>query len=400
MELIKLGLISTAASDALRRVVGETAMASVVAAAKGYCTDPRSAEARALAEAEPEIILIEAASDTDRLLQTLKTLRGLVPDAVFFVALPESPSHLIIQAMRAGAGEFLEAPVSASDLREAFSRHLGRQRKPQESHTTGTVYAVISGKLSSGATTIAINAAHSIAAASQSSGLLIDLDMPLGDAAAYLNLKPQYTVEDALGAAPRLDPMLLENFAVKVKNSTLNVLGGFRDYTPRSDVSPAALDALLRVSRQTFRHTVVDLSGSLDGDQAVVVARHCHQILVVLTPDLPAIWRTEKLLTFLSLHGAADHVKLVLNRTSRRDDIGESDIARLLSQPVYSALPNDYGACLKAINAGRPLQPEDSRRLYQSIQSLALQMAGISTRKDSRSLLGVFLRPSSSPIGG
>jgi pilus assembly protein CpaE len=237
-----------------------------------------------------------------------------------------------------------------------------------------------------------------IASTTGDSTLLLDIDMPLGDAAAYLNLRPQYTVQDALGASKRLDPNLLENFTVKVKNSSLNVLGGFREYTARSAVTPAALETLLRLTRQTFAHTVVDLSGSMDEDQAVVVARQSTEMLIVLTPDLPAIWRTEKLLTFLSHHGASDNVKLVLNRTSRRDDIGERDIERLLSQPVYHSLPNDYGACLKAINSGRPLQQEDSRGLYQSMQQLAYQMAGIQKGRDSKGLLGMFLRPSS--IGG
>lgn len=400
MELIKIGLIQTDPSDNLTRAVAETSMGSVAATVNGYCADSRSAEALTLVAAKPEIILIGVASDTDQLLQTVKTVRSLLPESACFVALSKSDPQLIIQAMRAGAGEFLEAPVSASDLREAFMRHLGRRRKSQESQTTGTLYSVIAGKLSSGATTVSINVAAAIAAASETSSLLIDLDMPLGDAAAYLNLRPQYSVHDALAAAMRLDPMLLGNFAVAIKNTGMNVLGGFRDYTPRTAVPAPALDALFRVSRQTFRHTVVDLSGSLDGDQAVVVARHSHQVLVVLTPDLPAIWRTEKLLTFLSQHGAADNVKLVLNRTSRRDDISERDITRLLSHPVYCTLPNDYGACLRAINAGRPLHAEDSRALYQSIQQLALQMAGIPNRKDSRSLLGLFLRPSSPTIGG
>ena len=397
MQPIRVGLIATDGTDLLHRGVEQTAMATVVASLDGYCTDPTSPAARSLKDSRPEIVIIGEARDEDQTLGSLKALRELLPDTKLFVVAKSDP-HLIIRAMRAGAGEFLEAPVSPSDLKEAFARYASQERKPTPAVATGALYSVISGKLSSGATTVAINTANAIAAATEAGTLLVDLDIPLGDAAAYLNLKPQYTVQDALGAANRLDPTLLENFTVKVKNTTLNVLGGFREYTPRSAVSPSSLDALLRVSRQTFRHTVVDLSGSIDGDQAVVVARHSSQVLLVLTPDLPAIWRTEKLLTFLAHHGASDNVKLVLNRTSRRDDIGERDIERLLSQPVYHALPNDYGACLKAINAGRPLQPEDSRSLFQSVQQLAVQMGGVRARPDSRGLLGMFLRPSS--IGG
>jgi pilus assembly protein CpaE len=369
-----------------------------VASARGYLTDPESPELRKLAAERPEIVLIGVASDREKLLRTLENLKAAIPEAKLFVAVPGGETHLIIEAMRAGAGEFLEAPVSTPDIEEALARHISREAKQGGLRARGSLYSIISGKLSTGATTVAINVANTIAAATEASTLLIDLDMPLGDAAAYLNLRPQYTVQDALHAANRLDPMLLENFTVKVKNTTLNILGGFREYTARSAVTPPALDTILRVSRQAFRYTVVDLSGSIDSDQAVVLARQSDQILITLTPDLPAIWRTEKLLTFLAHHGAADNVRLILNRTSRRDDIVERDIERLLSQPVYHALPNDYGACLKAINSGRPLQPEDSRSLHHSIQQLALRMAGIPNPKESRGLLGMFLRPTS--IGG
>ena len=72
---------------------------------------------------------------------------------------------------------------------------------------------------------------------------------------------------------------------------------------------------------------------TFDSEQAVIVAKQSETILVVLTPDLPAIWRTEKLLTFLAHHGAADNVRLILNRTSKKDDIRERDIERLLTHP-------------------------------------------------------------------
>lgn len=398
MDTIRVAVVSGDGSKALDQAVRKSTMGALVASIQEDCAHPHSPGIQTLEKVTPEVVIVGAPHVRPQLLSTLKAFRAALPETRLFVELSGSDMHLVIEAMRAGAGEFLESPVSASELDQAFDRYLNDARKPGQVHTRGSLYSIISGKLSSGATTVAINVANSIATATDASTLLIDLDIPLGDAAAYLNLRPQYTVQDALNAANRLDPMLLENFTVKVKNTTLNVLGGFRDYTARTAVPPAALDALLRVSRDTFRFTVVDLSGSIDSDQAVVVARQSEQILIALTPDLPAIWRTEKLLSFLSQHGADEHVKLILNRASRKDDIGERDVERLLSQPVYHALPNDYGACLKAINSGRPLQQEDSRSLHDSIQQLALEIAGIRDRKDSKGLLGMFLRPSS--IGG
>jgi len=397
-EPIRIAVVATEGPDVLSQILRKMPAVSIVATTEGYRLDPHSPDFRALAEARPEIVMVGVSSSGSQLIQAIRTLRQVVPESMLFACLSKSDPQIIIEAMRAGAGEFLEAPVSEADVQQAIARYVSERHTPLQTEASGALYSIIAGKLSSGATTVAINTANTIATETDAPTLLIDLDMPLGDAAAYLNLRPQYTVQDALGAASRLDSTLLENFTVKAKNSNLNLLGGFRDYTARSAVTPSALESLLRVSRRTFSHTFLDISGSIDGDQAVVIARQSNQILIVLTPDLPAIWRTEKLITFLSHHGAADNVKLVLNRTSKRDDIGERDIERLLSQPVYHSIPNDYGACLKAINSGRPLQQEDSRSLHHSINQLALQMAGIRNRKDSKGFLGMFLRPSS--IGG
>ena len=70
----------------------------------------------------------------------------------------------------------------------------------------------MSAKHGSGATTVAVNLAGIIAARSGQRTALIDLDRPLGDAAAYLNVKPNFTVSDALAAGPRLDSVLLESY--------------------------------------------------------------------------------------------------------------------------------------------------------------------------------------------
>src|SRR5262249_10368440 len=92
------------------------------------------------------------------------------------------------------------------------------------------VFCVTSAKHGSGATTLAVNLAGIIAARSKQSTALLDLDRPVGDSAAYLNLKPAFTVSDALNAGPRLDSVLLESYMQM--RTGVRLMAGSRKYAP------------------------------------------------------------------------------------------------------------------------------------------------------------------------
>src|SRR5262249_62124053 len=90
-------------------------------------------------------------------------------------------------------------------------------------------YSIASAQHGSGATTVAINLAGIIAARSKRKTALIDLDRPLGDVAAYLNVRPNFTVSDALTAGTRLDPVLLESYMQPTHG--FHVLPGFPEHS-------------------------------------------------------------------------------------------------------------------------------------------------------------------------
>jgi pilus assembly protein CpaE len=251
---------------------------------------------------------------------------------------------------------------------------------------------MMSAKHGSGATTVAVNLAGIIAARSGQRTAVIDLDRPLGDAAAYLNVKPNFTVSDALAAGPRLDSMLLESYMQSTYG--FHILPGFREHTADAALSSEKLAHLLEVAQTTFDHVIVDLPTNLDEEQVKVLTRHVAATLVVLTPELPAIWRTERLLTYLTGLHASEKVRIILNRSSRSDEISDADIERLLRMPLYCKLPNEYGPCIKAINSGTLLENANTKQLNKSLISLAADIAGLPGIESKRGLFGMLLKPS------
>jgi pilus assembly protein CpaE len=281
-------------------------------------------------------------------------------------------------------------------LIEAFNRHIDEKlrahRHTQTRSKRGRLYCIMSAKHGSGATTIAVNLAGIIAARSGQRTALIDLDRPLGDAAAYLNVKPSFTISDALSAGPRLDSVLLESYMKAAHGFQL--LPGFRDLSADAALTPEKLAHLLEVTQMAFDHVVVDLPPVLDEEHVKVITRHAGVILVTLTPDLPAIWRTERLLAYLGRLQATERVRIVLNRVTRTEDINDADIGGVLKMALSCKLPNEYAPCIKAINSGTLLDASSTKHLSKALTALAVEIAGLPEVESRRGLFGMLLKPS------
>jgi pilus assembly protein CpaE len=291
--------------------------------------------------------------------------------------------------MQAGAREFLPKPVSARSVALAFSRYIDeRDRLRTIVKTRGKIYSVTAAKGGSGATSVAVNLATTLAGAHETRVAILDLNSPVGDAASYLNLKPQFSLSDAVAAAPRLDPVLLETLMTKSGNVSL--LPGPKQFRS-STVSAPALAKLLRVVSGAYTHTFIDLPSSLDQEILQVTTDASEAVLVVMTPELPAVWRTHRLITILASSGCGDRLRLILNRDNSRDEITEKEITRALNYPIYFRLPNNYAAAIHAINKGKSIVEVNHSGLAAGYRQLTQNLTGVAFQKQRRPFSKIFL---------
>jgi pilus assembly protein CpaE len=394
---ITVGIITTqrVTAEALRNQVNQTGVATVVAQFSDNNIPAQNLSVRKVTNADPQIIILEI-GDFETSLQTLQFLNTTAPNVRLLVTSSNTDPELMIELMRVGVREFLPSPLSDQALLQAFDRYrqdtalTSSQAKARAKN--GKIYCIASAKHGSGATTVAINLTATIASRSKGGTGLIDLDRPLGDVAAYLNVRPNFTVSDALAAGPRLDSVLLESYMQT--SHGFQILPGFPEHSADASLSAEKLAQLLEVAQTTFDHTIVDLPTNLDEDQVRIISRSCSSILVILTPELPAIWRTERLLSYLERLDASAKVRIILNRATRSDDINDVDIERLLRTPLYCKLPNEYGACIRAINSGALLESVNSKYLSKAISALATQVAGLPEMGSRRGFFGLSLKPS------
>jgi pilus assembly protein CpaE len=386
---IIVGILSPSAeaSEVLRMQLNATGLAAVKLEVDEYCVAKGDRSTRRFTENQPEVIVVDM-QDKSAALQSLHILHSSLPDTWLFVTSDNDDPQIIIETMRAGAREFLPKPITNRSLQDALGRYLAEKQKQKESKRIGKMYCVTAAKCGAGATTVAINTAVALAGGTDVRVALLDLNNPVGDVAAFLNLKPKFTIEDALGASSRLDSALLDSYTTSVHG--VSVLAGASRFQPGTVPPIPELARLLEVAAESYSHCFFDFPISADKECFRLATEISSAILLVVTPELPSIWRADRLLRFLQGSDCLERIRLVVNRSSRADEIRDTEIEKAVNHSVFWKLQNDYPACIEAINSGEPLVTLDSSELARSYREFAREITGVVLPERRRGLLKIF----------
>ncbi len=327
-------------------------------------TDP---VVRRIQSASPGVALVDIPSDNPTpALHAIEVLHQDLPQCAVFAIGSMAQPQVIVNAMRAGAREFIERPTTTTDLLEAFVRLSAAQRKVRRDEARGKVFTVVNAKGGSGATTIAVNLALALQSAHSNVGL-VDI-ASLGHAALHLNLKPAFSVADAIRNLHRLDSSLLESFMTRHAGG-LQVLAGAN--TPAAlEASTAEFARLFDMMVSHFRYVVVDASTRLDGATRLV-CNLSETVLLVAHTDVASLWSAARVLQYLADTGSRERVRLVLNRFRKIPGFSEADAEAAAGASLLWKIPNQYFAVSAAIDRGIPLMQQNHTDIARSFTGLA-----------------------------
>jgi pilus assembly protein CpaE len=315
----------------------------------------------------PNVILVDIAADsTAPALRAIEILHQELPDAAVFAVGPLTQPQLIVSTMRAGVREYIERPTSTTDLLEAFVRLTATRRKPGRETSRGKVFTIVNAKGGSGATTVAVNLALALQSLHHNTAL-VDL-APLGHCALHLNLKPTFTVSDAVANLHRLDSSLLESFMAR-HDRGLQLLAGTAMPTI---LEPSASDfaRLFDTIVGLFRYIVVDASSRLDSTTRLV-SNLSEQTLIIAHADVASLWGAGRVAQYLGESGSRDRFALVLNRYRKVAGFNEAETEAAIGAPVLWRIPNQYFAVSTAIDRGVPVMQQGNSEIARSISGLA-----------------------------
>ena len=393
-DLLSIALIGP---DEGRRKAAATALAGCQGGEiREFSTYPPSLDdVPKLLEQHYDVIIIDLDSHPEYALELVESIcaNGTATVMVYSV---KADSELLVRCMRAGAREFLTLPFTHSTMAEALVRASARRpaaTRPLKK-TGGRLMAFLGAKGGDGVTTLACNFAVSMAKESGQSTLLIDLDLPLGDAALNLGVVAEYSAINALQNAARLDSAFLSKLLVK-HSSGVSVLAAPGKF-PQFDATHDAIDRLLAVARQDFDNVVIDMGSRLDL-MGTSLFKDGSTVYLVIQAGIAGLRNSNRLISQYFATGIPK-LEIVLNRYEPRTlGVAEDQITKALTRPAQWKIPNDYAAVRRMQTTAIPLALEDSpiSRLIRQMARTATGMptapekkAGFSLKSLSRSLSG------------
>ena len=339
-----------------------------------------------LLEQHHDVIIIDLDSDPEYALELVESIGGGTA-ATVMVYSAKADAELLVRCMRSGAREFLTLPFSHSTMAEALVRASARRPSAKVAKaTTGRLLVFTGAKGGSGVTTISTNFAVALAQDSGESTLLIDLDLPLGDAALNLGIVAEYSTVNALQNAARLDSAFLSKLLVK-HSSGVSVLAAPGKF-PQIQASNEAVDRLIAVARQDFDNVVVDI-GSRHDLTGTVLFKDANRIYLVTQAGIPELRNSNRLINQFYPAGGPK-LEIVINRYEPRTlGVSEEHITKALTRPAQWKIPNDYAAVRKMQNTATPLALADSpisRLIRQMANSITGKAAAAPVKKKGFSL--------------
>ena len=339
-----------------------------------------------LLEASYDVIIVELDSNPEYALDLVENICANSTLTVMVYSSDIYPD-MIVRCMRAGAREFLTQPITPASIAEAMVRASVRRpaAKPPKK-VGGKVMIFVGAKGGSGVTTLATNFAVSLAQESAKSTLLIDLNLPLGDAAVELGVTSQYSTINAFQNYTDLDSNFLSKLLIK-HSSGLSVLAAPDTYT-QAQASNEAVDRLLTVARQEFDYVVID-AGSKFGSAARALFHQRFKVYLVVQVSISELRNANRLISELFKMTRVD-LEIVLNRfTPRSLGIDDAGIKKALTMPATWKIPSDYPTATSAQNTAVPLVLKDSP-ISRVIRQMTQTVTGTAEGTEKKKRFGLF----------
>ncbi len=331
-----------------------------------------------VAQTSPDIGLVAIDRDPAKALELVAHLTETTPECAVLVVSSSSDGNLILQAMRAGAKEFLTQPLRLEDLLGALGRIGERRLGKGERKPRGSQVLAVAGSIGGvGTTSIAVNLGVALAADEKNSVALVDLDLSLGDADVYLDTIPDYTLVDVAQNVTRLDFALLKRSLTK-HSSGLFLLPRPVQLEDVSLITPEDLQRVIGLMKATFTHLVLDLSKAYSAIDIMALEMATH-VLLITQLDLPCLRNVVRLMmSFKEMNGLADRVSVIVNRVGlEAGQITLKKAQETIGKDIFWQLPNDYRTMIAARNNGVPLAEQAPRAgITQSITELAQALSG------------------------
>ncbi len=296
----------------------------------------------------PHVVFLDIASDPE-MVGAAAQLQKSLPGIQVVALNSQCDPAMLMKLMHAGVRELLFAPFAKELYLECVARltSVARETSPAKD-TTNLVFAFLPAKAGSGCSTLAMNTAVAMARSIENKVLLADLDVNCGIARFLLKLSNAFSIQDALERAGEIDDDMWNEIVCAA--GPLDVLASGpiqRAFFPAT----GAVRRLVEAGRKRYQAVCFDLSGNLE-DYSIEVLQECRRILLVVQPELAAVYLAREKVRFLRTLDLEDRVSVVLNRWHRSAPLSMADMESVIGLPVDFTVNESTDPIYKALLAG------------------------------------------------
>jgi pilus assembly protein CpaE len=318
---------------------------------------------------QPDVILVDTRGGRS-IPPSMAAVKRQHPGVGFLIVASESDPSVMLEALRAGATEFLHEPITATALEQAISRLVAHRASPS---VAGEVFAFVGAKGGVGTTTVAVNVATALAKVAPSGTLFADLHLAHGDAALLFGAEPRFSIVDALENTHRFDEAFFRGLVTPTKSAAALLASSDRALVEHAGIQN--FRAVVEFAAQLYRYVVLDVPTS---DVAALDALDAtSRIVVVTNQDLSAVRNASRLASSLRQRYGRDRILVIVNRSDKQAEINQSDIEKVVDSKVTHMITSDYRLALQALNNGRPLALDNHNKLAAGFRSLAKDLAKV-----------------------
>jgi len=301
--------------------------------------------------------------DLHAAINLAQTLRVTRPTLSVILVRETVDTAVLAEALRSGMREVVAA-ADVRELREVVNRAYQLYQaltthQPGAARRRGQLLTVFSAKGGVGKTTVATNLSTMLAGGANTRVCLVDLDLAFGDVAITLQIFPSRTIADAVPMQADLDMAGLESLLTPVSEGLVTLVAPVQP-DAKDTISSALIARIFELLVEHFDFVVVDTPPSFD-DHVLQAFDMSDQILLVTTPDIPALKNLKVALETLQLLNIApDQLKLILNRAQPKVGVTAEEVSASLGMTITAMIPSSADVPA-SINRGEPIVTADPR---------------------------------------
>lgn len=325
-------------------------------------------------QTQPDMALVSLDADPQKGLAVVAKIAQELPACHVLVISSSTEGSLILQAMRNGAKEFLNWPLKLEDVMAALERiRQAQSARTGEAQVRACQVITVAGASGGvGCTSLSVNLGCYLARNERNSVVIIDLDFALGDSDVWLDIIPDYTIQDVSENIARLDFSLLK------RSLTKHPCGAFLLPRPvqideNLHITPDTLKRVISLLKTSFTHLIIDVSKNF-GPLDMAALESSNSVLLVTQLDLPCLRNVVRLMQhFEHREGLPDKIRIVVNRVGLEDSqISLNKALETIGREIYWQVPNDFATMVEARNNGVPLCMQAPRaKVTRSLEQLA-----------------------------